>query len=262
MQLHLTGGMFPRENRVFRRAGVTQLVECDLAKVDVAGSNPVSRSRILPSSNAMKTLLLLGLLAFFLVFPVSAQYKVEPIATAPPGLPAAYAAVVEAQGYRVSGPSGPWCEVWIAKSVPSGGKPGDAAITFGIPQGALVGILRFPGKGADRRGQVIPAGVYTMRYSDFPADGAHQGAAPQRDFALLTPIAADPDPAAKPDFATLVQWSIKASGTNHPAVFSMESPPTGAAGGSLTKEGENDWTLTVKSGSLTFSIILVGKAEA
>ena len=30
-------------------AGVTQLVECDLAKVDVAGSNPVSRSN--PSRN-------------------------------------------------------------------------------------------------------------------------------------------------------------------------------------------------------------------
>jgi hypothetical protein len=27
-----------------RQAGVTQLVECNLAKVDVAGSNPVSRS--------------------------------------------------------------------------------------------------------------------------------------------------------------------------------------------------------------------------
>ena len=27
-----------------RNAGVTQLVECNLAKVDVAGSNPVSRS--------------------------------------------------------------------------------------------------------------------------------------------------------------------------------------------------------------------------
>ena len=26
------------------KAGVTQLVECNLAKVDVAGSNPVSRS--------------------------------------------------------------------------------------------------------------------------------------------------------------------------------------------------------------------------
>jgi len=100
-----------------------------------------------------------------------------------------------------------------------------------------------------------------MRYSDFPADGAHQGAAPQRDFALLTPIASDPDPAAKPDFGALVQSSIKASGTNHPAVFSMESPPQGATPGSVSKEGENDWILTVKAGDLTFSVILVGKAE-
>ena len=30
-------------------AGVTQLVECDLAKVDVAGSNPVSRSNFFRS---------------------------------------------------------------------------------------------------------------------------------------------------------------------------------------------------------------------
>jgi hypothetical protein len=30
----------------FRSAGVTQLVECNLAKVDVAGSNPVSRSKV------------------------------------------------------------------------------------------------------------------------------------------------------------------------------------------------------------------------
>jgi hypothetical protein len=209
----------------------------------------------------MKTPLLL-LLAFSSVFCVSAQnYKVEPISTAPPSLPAAYASVVQGQGYRVSGPSGVWCEVWIAKTVPSGGKPSDAAITFGIPQGAFLGVLRFPGKGADRRGQVIPAGVYTMRYSDFPADGAHQGAAPQRDFALLTPIGSDPDPSAKPDFAALVQWSDKASGTNHPAVFSMESSPAGAAEGNLTKEGENDWTLTVKAGEVTFSLILVGKAE-
>ncbi len=35
-----------RDNETCRLpdAGVTQLVECDLAKVDVAGSNPVSRS--------------------------------------------------------------------------------------------------------------------------------------------------------------------------------------------------------------------------
>jgi hypothetical protein len=35
------------------RAGVTQLVECNLAKVDVAGSNPVSRS--IPSRTPIPT---------------------------------------------------------------------------------------------------------------------------------------------------------------------------------------------------------------
>ena len=38
--------MFLVENGYLPSAGVTQLVECDLAKVDVAGSNPVSRSKI------------------------------------------------------------------------------------------------------------------------------------------------------------------------------------------------------------------------
>ena len=37
--------MFLVENGCLPIAGVTQLVECDLAKVDVAGSNPVSRSK-------------------------------------------------------------------------------------------------------------------------------------------------------------------------------------------------------------------------
>ena len=32
---------------MYLQAGVTQLVECNLAKVDVAGSNPVSRSSLL-----------------------------------------------------------------------------------------------------------------------------------------------------------------------------------------------------------------------
>jgi hypothetical protein len=189
------------------------------------------------------------------------DYKLEPVATAAPGLPAAYASVIQTQGYRVNGASGPWCEVWLAKSLPLSAKPDDAAISFGIAQGTLLGVIRFPGKGADRRGQVIPAGVYTLRYSLFPVDGAHSGVAPQRDFALLTPLAADPDPAAKPAFDDLVKMSGKASGTPHPAVLSLETPPTGATAPGVVKEGEHDWTLTLKAGDLTFSIIVVGKSE-
>ena len=207
-------------------------------------------------------LVLLPVVLPLFAFTAFAQdYKLEPIAAAAPGLPAAYAAAIQAQGYRVNGASGAWCEVWLAKTLPVGAKPDDAAISFGIAQGTLIGVLRFPGKGADRRGQVIPAGVYTLRYSQFPVDGAHSGVAPQRDFALMTPIAADADPAAKPSFDDLVKMSGKASGTPHPAVLSMETPPTGATAPSVVKEGEHDWTLTVKAGELTFSIIVVGKAE-
>jgi hypothetical protein len=205
--------------------------------------------------------LLLGL--FLLVaFSLSAQeYKLEPISSAAPGLPAPYASVIQSQGFRVTGAAGAWCEVWLAKSLPVGAKPEDAAISFGIAQGTLIGVIRFPAKGADRRGQVIPAGVYTLRYSLFPVDGAHSGVAPQRDFALMTPLASDPDPAAKPAFEDLVKMSGKASGTPHPAVLSMETPPAGATAPSVSKEGEHDWTLTVKAGDLTFSVIVVGKAE-
>ena len=175
-------------------------------------------------------------------------------------MPPAFASVIQAQGYRVTGPSGPWCEVWLAKSIPAG-KSSEASIAFGIQQGTLIGLLRFPGKGSDRRGQVIPAGLYTIRYSNFPVDGAHAGAAPQRDFGLLTPIAEDKDPAAKPAFDALLVLSRKASGTPHPAVFSLESPPAGAAAPGVAQEGEHDWTLTMKAGDLTFSMIVVGKAE-
>ena len=211
----------------------------------------------------MKRLVLLPSIWLLVAFSALAQdYKLETVATAAPGLPGVYAAAIRTQGFRINSASGAWCEVWLAQSVPVGAKPDDAAISFGIAQGTLLGVIRFPGKGADRRGQVIPAGVYTLRYSNFPVDGAHSGVAPQRDFALLTPLAADSDPAARPVFDDLVKMSRKASGTPHPAVLSLETPPTDATAPSVVKEGEHDWTLTLKAGDLTFSIIVVGKAEA
>ncbi|MGA2271424.1 MAG: hypothetical protein ABSH44_23410 [Bryobacteraceae bacterium] len=192
---------------------------------------------------------------------VSAQdYKLEPVATPAPSLPASYAALIQTDGYRIVGPSGPWCEIWFRKSMPTGAKSADDAIAFPIAQGTLVGILRFPATGADRRGQTIKLGVYTLRYSDYPVDGSHQGVAPQRDFVLLTPIGSDPDPNATPAFDPLVQMSDKASGTPHPAVLSIETP-SGSTFPALTKEGDHDWVLNVKIGDLPFAIIVAGKFE-
>ena len=184
------------------------------------------------------------------------EYKLEPITSAPTGVPAAYASLLDSKGYRIQGASGTWCEIWFRKSIPTGAKPGDQAITLPIAQGTFLGILRFPGKGADRRDQTLNAGIYTMRYSDYPVDGAHQGVAPQRDFALLTPIANDPDPNATPDFDKLVAQS-KTCGTAHAAVLSME-PPSGTTFPALTKEGDHDWALAVKVGDLPLAVIVAG----
>jgi hypothetical protein len=189
----------------------------------------------------------------------SQTYKLETIDGAASGLPAAYAAAIDTHGYRVSGPKGAWVEVWFRKNIPTGAKPSDPSITLPIAQGTLIGVMRWPAEGADRRGQTVKAGLYTMRYSNFPVDGAHQGVAPQRDFALLTPIANDADPAAMPDFDKLVAQS-KTSGTNHACVFSLE-PPSGSKFPELTQEGDHDTVLNVKVGDLPIAVIVVGKAE-
>jgi hypothetical protein len=135
----------------------------------------------------------------------------------------------------------------------------DDSIVLPVAQGTLLGVLRFPSAGYDRRGQTVKAGVYTLRYSNYPVDGSHQGVAPQRDFAVLTPLSADPDPNATPSYEALIDASIKGVGTPHPAVLSLEAP-SGAVP-ALAKEGDNDWVLKVKVGDLLVAIIVVGKVE-
>lgn len=192
-----------------------------------------------------------------------AQYKTESAGTPPSDLAPAISGALQPQGTKIlSGTGTVVCEVWFVAKLPSGASSSDQSVTLGtVPQGALLGAIRFTGPGADRRGQPIKPGVYTLRYSLIPVNGDHQGAAPQRDFALMTPAADDKDATATPNFEALVAMSKKASGTPHPAVLSIwgasASDPLGFA-----KQGDsNDWALTIKIGDTPVSIILVGKYE-
>ncbi len=201
------------------------------------------------------------LLGFSLALVALAQeYKLEPLSSPPNDLPSAYVSVLEGKGYRVAGPPGAGCEIWFVKSIPTGVASSDSTIVLPIAQGTLLGVLRFPTKGADRRGQMLKPGIYTLRYSLNPVDGAHQGVAPQRDFALLTPISNDADPNGKPDYTKLVELS-RTSGTAHPAVLSLETP-SGSTFPALTKEGEQDVVLNVQVGNLKLAVIVAGKADS
>jgi hypothetical protein len=190
------------------------------------------------------------------------QYKLESAGPPPSGLPPAIAGTLQKDGSKiVAGNGTAFCEIWFRSTAPSGPKTTEDGVTLPtIPQGALLGVLQFPGRGSDRRGQNIKPGVYTLRYALQPVNGDHQGVAPQRDFLLMVPTADDPGPDVKPGFDDLVKLSGKASGTPHPAVLSMSSS-SNAKFPELKKEGENDWALHAKIGDTAVEVILVGKVE-
>lgn len=205
----------------------------------------------------MKKLLPLFAVSTALAF---AQYKMEPAGAPPADLP--FASTLQPQGAKITGPGGSvYCEVWFRTQIAAGPKSSDDAVTLSIPQGTLLGVIRFPDKVQDRRGQNVKPGTYTLRYSQYPVNGDHQGVAPQRDFALLVPASDDKDPNSTPGFDALVAMSAKASGTPHPAVLSIwggsaEKYPN------FSKQNDNDWVLDVKVGDVGMSIILAGKVQS
>jgi len=189
------------------------------------------------------------------------QYKMEPAGAPPADVNSAFSALLQKQGVKILAADGTvYCEVWLRAEAPKGPKPSDDSVTLPFPQGALLGVIHFPGKAQDRRGQPLQPGFYTMRYSQYPVNGDHQGVAPQRDFALLVRLADDSDPAALPAFDPLVKLSAKASGTPHPAVLSIWSSASDKFP-NLAMQGEHDWVLDAKCGDLGISIIVAGKVE-
>jgi hypothetical protein len=191
-----------------------------------------------------------------------AQYKVQPSGDPPSEAAPAILASLSKSGTKIVAANGsPFVEIWLASAAPNGPASTEPSVTLpNIPAGALLGVLRFPAKGSDRRGQTVAAGVYTLRYGNYPANGNHQGAAPQRDFMVLVPAAEDKSTAAIADFDALISLSRKASGTSHPAVLSFWKADKDDKPG-FDKQGDSDWVLTTNLGNVSVSIILVGKAE-
>lgn len=193
---------------------------------------------------------------------LSAQYKYEAAGAPPSELPPAIAAQMQDKGHRVLSADGKvWCELWFVKSVPKAAPTREADATWKtMPPLSLVGAIRWPAQGLDRRGQQIKPGVYTLRYALHPVNGDHLGVAPQRDFLVMSPLDLDQkaEPVAK--FEDLMAMSKKVSAASHPAVLSMWAVDSNFEPG-LSQAGEHDWALQVAVGDAKISVILVGKAE-
>ncbi len=190
-----------------------------------------------------------------------AQYTAGAAGAFPAEVAAPIAALVNKEGAKIAGPEGAFIEVWLTSKMPTGPISGESSVTLPmIPVGAVMGVVRFPGKGADRRAQTLKPGVYTLRYANFPINGDHQGVSPQRDFLVMSPAADDKDPKSPGDFDGLMNLSRKATGTPHPGVLSLWKQDSDFKPG-LHKEGEGDWVWHVKVGDVPLAILLVGKAQ-
>jgi hypothetical protein len=188
------------------------------------------------------------------------QYKAEPAGAPPAEVASRIAQALATAGFRITNNGSTYCEIWLRSRLPAGSSSSAQNVTLpGIPIGALLGLIRFDGNGADRRGQSIPPGLYTLRYANLPANSDHQGAAPQRDFLLLIPAGEDTDPNSTLKLDTLVAMSRKASGTPHPAVLSAWK-----ADGDVTAFSQqgDDWVLQIKLGDTPIAVILIGTASS
>jgi hypothetical protein len=190
------------------------------------------------------------------------QYKSEPAGAPPADVPAAIGKTLAKDGQKVVDASGKTiAEFWFRAELPKTPPNSEENVSINtLPHGALLGIVRFPARYADRRGQTIKPGIYTLRYSLFPINGDHQGVAPQRDFFILVEAGDDKDPAANISYEALMPMSMKAMGTPHPGVFSIWKQDADFKPG-VAPMGDHDWVLYVKVGDLQLGIIVVGKAE-
>ena len=204
----------------------------------------------------MKKLLVTSLLLVSLAF----GHSVESAGAPPAELDPAIAGVLQKEGIRVLDTAKkPDMERWFVNEMPSGGKSGEDAVTLTtVPHGAFLGVVRFPERAADRRGQTMKPGLYTLRFSYYPQDGAHQGAEPQRDFLLMSIAGEDKDPKALPKFEQLVEASKKASGNPHPAVLSFWKVEAADFKAGISTH-ESDQVLQTKIGDQPVAVIVVGR---
>ena len=197
------------------------------------------------------------------------DYRLESVDGLPSGVSAAISQQIHPDGVRVLGPKRPLCDLWQMQSLPvtADFKP-TAAVKYPFEPGQLVGILQVPRRSelTDFRGIALEAGTYTLRYGRQPVDGNHVGTSDLADFLVAIPAEHDENPAVLTDVKALNALSAKASGTTHPAIFSLQP-----ADGTIEEpklvhdEAREFWILQgqveTRGGELPLRMVIVGKSE-
>jgi hypothetical protein len=184
---------------------------------------------------------------------------------APPELSGDVRASLAPGSIDVTGPGGPYCEIWLRKDIPAAASASSAlGVTYGtLVDGSLFGVIHFDSPVKDFRNQSIKPGTYTLRYGLQPVDGNHQGVSDYRDYLLLGPPSSDTSTANLAD-NDMYAMSRKASGAGHPSVWSLVPADSAPASlpGVVHDTNNNFWLVYFKTpGGGTMGLIVFGHAE-
>lgn len=149
------------------------------------------------------------------------EYALKPLEDEPPKeVPEKIRKELQPGALRVVEEDGdPFVDLWLRKEVATRDPVRTLGIDYGhLPEGTLLGVIRFHGREKDFRGNRFPPGIYTLRTAIQPQDGDHIGVSETRDFVVLAPVKEDEDP--KPiAHEPLVELAVKVTGTKHPSIL-------------------------------------------
>jgi hypothetical protein len=161
-------------------------------------------------------------LALCLIVMTAAPEVTAVMAKPPESIAEAIRAELAAEGLVVKVGETALAEFWLRAVLPSGAEAD--AVKAGLKvtdlaETTLLGVVRFPVAFTDYRKQVVPPGVYTLRFAVQPDIGDHKDTAPHREFAMLSPTAKDRDPDTL-DLKDLLKLSRESTAAgDHPAVI-------------------------------------------
>ncbi|MBI4471626.1 MAG: hypothetical protein HY646_03095 [Acidobacteria bacterium] len=164
-------------------------------------------------------------------------------------------------GLRVKDPGGILCDAWFRRTIPKEAEQGIGRSYPQLPDRALLGAIRVPGKMHDNRHNPIPPGIYVVRHGLQPQDGNHVGSADYIDFALF--LNAKSDRSVDGGYASsmdMIQKSIADGGGSHPMVFAL-MPPQSSTQPSMVRNQRGHWVLETKIGDMVLAMVVVGVYE-
>ncbi|MCZ2343975.1 MAG: hypothetical protein LC104_19585 [Bacteroidales bacterium] len=162
--------------------------------------------------------------------------------------------------------------LWFRTVIPAEASPAQVrnGLTYReIPTGTLFAVVQFHTDFTDYRKQTVPAGVYTLRFAIQPDVGDHIGTTPHPEFALLSPIAKDTEPAIV-DGKDLLKRSSTITDGDHPAVMLLFPHHGREAGAKIVDKGEGVWALLTRravdadgdKSSLGFALTIAGSSKS